>query len=76
MYSATYLTTPLLIAPFPIVKAIDIKLVNAPTDATPIGPVYMAIIFPAKKPDEILTKVIMAEKTLVLIKFTLIFHLL
>ena len=72
-YSAVYLTTPVLIAPFAKVNTIEIKFENDPIKATPLGPVYIAITLFDTNPDEIRIKVIIAEKNVVLINFKINF---
>jgi hypothetical protein len=54
------------------VETIEIKFVNAPTIATPEGPVTIEINFPIKNPLEIRTAVIKAEKKDVFTRFNLI----
>ena len=68
-YSAVYLTTPVLIAPFAKVKITVIKFVNCPTSAIPAGPVNNATNLLATKPEAMRIIVITAEKKDVLISF-------
>ena len=68
-YSAVYLMTPVLIAPFAKVSTILIKLEKAPIKATPLVPVYIAITLLEINPEEIRIRVIIPEKNEVLINF-------
>ncbi|GAA4205069.1 hypothetical protein GCM10022289_24000 [Pedobacter jeongneungensis] len=70
--SAVYFTTPDVIAPFAKDNTTDIKLANAPINATPAGPVKIAIALLATNPELILINVTIAEKRLVFINFTII----
>lgn len=65
-YSEVYLTTPVLMAPFAKVSTILIKLEKAPINATPVGPVYIAITLLATNPEEIRITAIIPEKKEVL----------
>jgi hypothetical protein len=68
-YSAVYFTTPVLIAPLETVNIIVTKFVNCPINATPEGPVKIATILFATKPEIIRMNVDIAEYKDVLINF-------
>ena len=74
-YSAVYLTTPVLIAPFAKVRTILIKFEKAPSKATPPVPVYIATTLLATNPEEIRIKLIIPEKKVVLINFKMKFKM-
>ena len=61
VYSAVYLTIPLLIAPFPKAITIAIKFIKAPISATPEGPTIEATTFVDIKPAKVLRRVITPE---------------
>lgn len=65
-YSAVYLTTPETIAPFDNDETTFIKLLNAPTIATPAGPINTAANLPEIKVVSTLITVLTPEKIVLL----------